>query len=401
MASVPDTQGESLSAKVLVLGEPGALGEALVRRLSAAGVAAQLTNPPTDADVKAVLEQDGWTAAAIITRDDALALRLTLLCEHVHPELPLWATVFDRTIVHQLRAAVPAVRLLSPSEMAAGELADACLTQGVRPRPRWSAGLRLVDAALRLLVGAGLGLAAALIVQIVISLIALHEGFVDALFFSARALATIADSPAAGRASAWFKIVSTADVFIAVGLLAVFTAALVRILSRLRLTTVLGPRSAPGHGHVIVVGFGQVGFRLTQMLRDRGVPVLALEAAEHAPAVRLAPRAGLPLAIGRGDDRTTLELLGVRRCAAVAAVTSDDLTNVAIGLAVNDLAPGTPLVLRLGDGDVAAETDSLLHLGTICDVHDVVAGEIAREILASGEAITPPTRENRTTDTRP
>ena len=136
MASVPDTQGESLSAKVLVLGEPGALGEALVRRLSAAGVAAQLTNPPTDADVKAVLEQDGWTAAAIITRDDALALRLTLLCEHVHPELPLWATVFDRTIVHQLRAAVPAVRLLSPSEMARQRASKPIETQKEHQAPK-------------------------------------------------------------------------------------------------------------------------------------------------------------------------------------------------------------------------------------------------------------------------
>jgi hypothetical protein len=386
--------------KVLVLGEPGPLGEALVRRLSAAGVAAQLTNPPTDADAKAMLEQSGWTAAAIVTRDDALALRLTLLCAHVRPELPLWATVFDRTIVHQLRAAVPAVRLLSPAEMAAAELADACLTQGVRPRPRWSAGLRLVDVALRLLVIAGVGLIGALIVQIVISAIALHDRFVDALFFSARVLATIADSPNADRAPAWFKIISTADALIAVGFLAVFTAALVRIVSRLRLTTVFGSRSAPGHGHVIVVGFGQVGFRLSQMLRERGVPVLAVEAAEHAPAVRLAARAGLPLAIGRGDDRTTLDLLGVRRCAGVAAVTSDDLTNVAIGLAVNDLAPGTLLVLRLGDGDVAAETDSLLHLGAICDVHDVVADEITREILASGQAIAPE-QEHRGTGSRP
>jgi TrkA-N domain len=401
MAVVPHSQDERLPAKVLVLGEPGALGETLVRRLSAAGVPAQLTNPPTDADAKATLERGGWTAAAIITRDDALALRLTLLCAHVRPELPLWATVFDRTIVHQLRAAVPAVRLLSPSEMAAGELADACLAQGVRPRPRWRAGLRLVDMALRLLVIAGLGLVAALVVQLVISIIALHEGFVDALFFSTRTLVTIADSPEAGRASAWFKVVSTANSLIAVGLLAVFTAALVRILSRLRLTTVFGARSAPGHGHVIVVGFGQVGFRLTQTLRTRGVPVLAVEATEHAPAVRLAPRAGLPVAIGRGDDRTTLELLGVRRCAGVAAVTSDDLTNVAIGLAVNDLAPGTPLVLRLGDGDVAAETDSLLHLGGICDIHDVVADEIAREILASEQAITPSAGDNRSTDALP
>ncbi len=76
-------------------------------------------------------------------------------------------------------------------------------------------------------------------------------------------------------------------------------------------------------------------------------------------------------------------------------------------MAVNDLAPGTPLVLRLGDGDVAAETDSLLHLGAICDVHDVVAGEIAREIITFGQPLAsapspgadPPKPGRRSTET--
>src|ERR1700749_1318183 len=114
MSAAPNLQGQSTPPEVLVLGEPGPLGEALVRRLSAPGVSAQLTTPPPDAEAKEVLERGGWTAAAIVTRDDALALRLTLLCAHVRPELPLWATIFDRTIVHQLRAAVPAGRPACP-----------------------------------------------------------------------------------------------------------------------------------------------------------------------------------------------------------------------------------------------------------------------------------------------
>ena len=377
-----------------MLGEPEALGEALIRRLRDAGVAAEALNPRTDTEAKTALDRAGWTAVAIITRDDALALRLTLLCAHVRPELPLWATLFDRTIVHQLRGAVPDVRILSPAELAAGVVADACLAAGVRPRPRWQAGVRLVDDALRLLVAAGAGLLVVLVAQIVVCIAALHERVLDAIFFSARILATIADAPRADTAAWWFKVVSTIDSLVAIGLLAVFTAALVRIASRLRLTTVLGARSAPARDHVLVVGFGQVGFRLAQILRDRGIPVLGVERDLGSPSVRLAPRAGLPVAIGRGDDRATLELVGIRRCVAVAAVTSDDLTNVAIGLAANDVAPGTALVLRLGDGQVAAETDSLLHLGTICDVHDVVAGQLAQEILRAPDPPSPPSSES-------
>jgi Trk K+ transport system NAD-binding subunit len=137
---------------------------------------------------------------------------------------------------------------------------------------------------------------------------------------------------------------------------------------------------------VLLVGFGQVGFRLAQELQRRHVAVLGVERDPDAPCVRLARAAGIPVAIGRGDDRETLERLGIRRCAAIAAVTSDDLVNVAVGLAASDLAPGVPLVLRLGDGEVAAETDSLLHLGGICDAHKIAADTLVRGL--GGRAIT-------------
>ena len=98
----------------------------------------------------------------------------------------------------------------------------------------------------------------------------------------------------------------------------------------------------------------------------------------HQP--RLAREAGIPVSIGRGEDRATLELLGIRRCAVVAAVTSTDLVNVEIVLAASDLAPSVPVVLRLGDGAVAAETDSLLHIGRICDAHAIVADELVQRL---------------------
>ena len=173
---------------------------------------------------------------------------------------------------------------------------------------------------------------------------------------------------------------------LALALVAVFTAALVRRLSRRRLTTLFGPRAAPARDHVLLIGFGQIGFRLAQALRERGIPALGVEQNPDAPSVRLARRAGIPVAIGRGDDRETLLRLGIKRCAAVAAVTSDDLVNVAVGLAADDLRPGLPIVLRLGDGDVATETDSLLHLGRICDAHRLASETLAAAIEAGAAA---------------
>jgi voltage-gated potassium channel Kch len=243
-------------------------------------------------------------------------------------------------------------------------------------------GVRIVDDALRLMLIAGTTLLITLVVQMVITMIALHDGVVDSLYFSTRALATVADAPRAQLSPAWFKLISTLVTVVSVLMVAVFTAALVRRLSRPRLTTLFGARRVPARHHVLLVGFGQIGFRLAQELQSREIPVVALERDVDAPCVRLARRAGIPVAIGRGDDREMLELLGIHSCAAVAAVTSDDLANVSIGLAASDVRPGVPLVLRLGDGEVAAETESLLHLGRICDAHGFIAQKLAVGLIA-------------------
>jgi len=364
---------------VLVLSPPGGLGEALARRLGELGVFAQLMTPPSDRELGEILRQ-GFQAVAVVTHDDVLALRLALLCARVRRDLSVWVTLFDRSVAHQLQAIVPTVRIVPTAELAAGGLADLCLAVAAPRRARGTPGVRLVDDALRLLVKAGAGLIATLLVQTAISLIALRESLLSALYFSTRSVATVADVPGAASAPSWYMAVSALDTIAAVVLVAIFTAALVRRLSRPRLTTLAGRRRAPARGHVIIVGFGQVGFRLAQLLNRRRIPVLAVERTAEAPAVRLAAGERIPLAIGRGDDRAMLELAGVRRCAAVAAVTSDDLTNVAVGLTARDIVPTVPLVLRLGDGDVAAETESLLHLGSVCDVHRLTSGILAEEI---------------------
>lgn len=372
------------AAHVLILGDAGGFGEALERRLQQTGAEATMAVGGSDSAIAARLAEPQWTALVVLTHDDALALRLTLLGAQLRPDLPLWVSLFDRTIVHQLHEIAPSVNVLPTAEMVARELADQCEQLGAHRHSSSGAGIRIVDDALRLMVIAGAALLLTLVVQLVATVAALHDGFINALYFSTRALATVADSPRAQSSADWFKLVSTLTTVVSVVMVAIFTAALVRRLSRPRLTTLVGPRRVPWRQHVLLVGFGQIGFRLAQELQGRGIPVVALERDVDAPCVRLARRAGIPVAIGRGDDREMLELLGIRRCSVVAAVTSDDLANVSIGLAANDVSPEVPLVLRLGDGDVAAETESLLHLGRICDAHALIARTLADGLIAVG-----------------
>ena len=338
----------------------------------------EAVTPEADTELTEVLGEP-WAAVAVVTRDDVLALRLVLLCAQVRPDIPVWVTLFDRTLIHRLRQDVRSVQIISSAELVAREIADYCCAM-TAPAPRWRHGVRVVDGALRLLVATGAGLVGVLVVQSVISIIALHESVLNAIYFSTRAIATVIDAPGSQSAPAWFKILSALNILVALALVAVFTAALVRRLSRLRLTTIIGRRAAPARGHVVLVGFGQVGFRLSQALRESGVAMIAVERSIDAPCVRLAQRAGIPVLIGLGDDRETLELAGVGHCSIVAAVTSDDLVNVAVGLTASDIRPGISLALRLGDGGVASETESLLHLGKVFDAHHLAATTLAEAI---------------------
>ena len=375
-----------MARHVLVLGDGGGVGEALIRRLEQLGANASLESSANAHTLTARLAERPWTAVAVLSHDDALALRLTLLVAHLRPDMALWVGLFDQTIAHQLREIAPAVNVVAPAELVATAFADHCQALGARPHPRaW--GVRIVDDALRLMVRAGVVFLTALVTQTVISMSALHDGLIDAIYFGARSIVAAADVPRAAQAGAPFKLLSTVITLASVVAIAVFTAALVRRLSRPRYTALLGRRRAPARNHVLLVGFGQIGFRLAKELRRRGIPVVALERDPEAQCLRLARRAGIPVVLGRGDDREMLELLGVRTCSALAAVTSDDLANVSVGLAAIDIRPDLPLVLRLGDGDVAAETESLLHLVDILDAHRLVASMLAERLLAAASDI--------------
>ncbi len=67
----------------------------------------------------------------------------------------------------------------------------------------------------------------------------------------------------------------------------------------------------------------------------------------------------------------------------MAAVTSDDLANISAAMTARGIHEPVRVVLRVGDGEVANETRSLLALGIVRDVHRIAAALLAR--MAVGE----------------
>ena len=92
---------------------------------------------------------------------------------------------------------------------------------------------------------------------------------------------------------------------------------------------------------------------------------------------------GLPVVIGRGADPSLLGRLSLEHALALAAVTADDLENIAVTLAARSIAPDLRLVLRAGSSETAGETRSLERLGRVRDVHRIGAVYLAGLALGS------------------
>jgi hypothetical protein len=401
---------------VIVAGE-GALTLAVVRDLEEEAVQTLLLAHPGDLEFERALEAAAPTAVAIVSRDDAYALRLALLAAHTCPSARLVVTIFDRTVAEQLRAAIESCVVVSMADLVAGPLAGACLDDGLlalrqasaedgvqrivregdeymaipQARLHPSPARRLTHllmgvarpferSAKTLVLGLG-GLVMVLLIDTVLALTVLHDSLVDAAYMGVRTLVTVGSNPSLEHASGWTKAVAALLMLAALAFTAIFTAGLVNRLLDRRLVTIFGRRVMPRDDHVVVVGLGQVGLRLCVRLREAGLAVAAVERDADGLGVRLAPSYDVPVVVGEGSDRKLLARLDLGRAHALAAVTSDDLTNVAICMAALAVAPSLRIVLRAGDGDIAAETRSLFRIGVVRDAHRIAGAGIAAAAL--------------------
>jgi len=386
------------------------VGAALEER----GAEVRRCEEPDDAAVRDALADQRPDVVCLVAPSDELPLRLALLVRHLDEDVPIVATIFDASLAHQLEDAVPHVDVTSLAEIAAPSLAGPCIEDGLAgvlpggdgvpqaigddlgrrdvhpPASRWARALftaifKPYDRSAALLFYGAIGLVTMLVLETVGAMIVLEQGFPDALYGSTKSLATVGPNTAVQKGPGWFKLAMVATMLLTLLSAACFTGGLIDRLTSRRLTGLVGLNAVPRRDHVVVVGLGQVGYRLCTLLRECGIPVVVVEADEDDESVGHARREKLPIVIGRGADPVVLRRLSLDRARALAAVTPDDLTNVEVAMTARSLAEDLRVVLRAGDGEVAQETGSLFRIGHVIDVHRVAAALIAARALGGDE----------------
>lgn len=153
----------------------------------------------------------------------------------------------------------------------------------------------------------------------------------------------------------WAKVfVSLLKMFGTVAV-AAFTAIFTNYLIRARLGGVFEVRRIPDSGHVVVIGLGNVGYRVVEELDRMGERVVVVERQADNSFVLSCRRKRVPVIIGDATVRETLQQAHVKQARAVIVATSADLVNLEIALLVAELNEKQRVVVRLGDS-VLAET---------------------------------------------
>jgi Trk K+ transport system NAD-binding subunit len=129
-----------------------------------------------------------------------------------------------------------------------------------------------------------------------------------------------------------------------------------------RLTGRIRGEPRPRGGHVIVVGGGDVGTRVTGGLHDLGFDVVLIDHNPAARGVAFARGLGLPVVLGDAPSTTVLGRAGVDSAIALISATSNDIVNLETAMQARAMrGDDLRIVLRLFDDDLAYRVGKTLR----------------------------------------
>ncbi len=237
------------------------------------------------------------------------------------------------------------------------------------PLTRLSRGIvETADRPLRIALGLGL-------VLLIVASLVLHLGYrqddghtglplLDAIYFTVETVATVGYGDYNfSHQPTGMEVFGIALIVAGTTLVTTLFALLTNALVSRRIAQSLGRGRIPGmRGHIVVVGLGAVGMQVLEGLLAEGQEVVVIERTESNQYLTQARDLGVPVVVGDATLAGTLAAVNLSRAAAVAILTSDDLTNIETGLAVRDRLGArwsdVPVVLRVFDRQLGHRLES-------------------------------------------
>lgn len=337
----------------------GRLAAAIAQRLEAGGATVE----------RLAVSDHGHGSAAhlmkasvlvLATDDDAGNVDRALWARRVRPDLPLVARVFDEALAGYLAGRIERLTILSMSQLAAPVFATAALRvlEATAPRrasrPARPAGARRTGPD-RVLLGAVLGLVLLVVPATLFFAQVLKLRIIDALYFVWTTVMTVGYGDISLRdAPDGAKVVGMLLMLAGAAFVATLFAFLTGWVVTRRLDVLHGRVRVRGHGHTVIAGAGNLGFRVATLVAAQGRRVVIIERNHDSRNVAALRAAGHHVILADAANEQVLDLAGVDRAGAILALTDSDAVNLQIALLLRARAATAPVVIKMFSAELSA-----------------------------------------------
>src|SRR5262249_4151684 len=136
------------------------------------------------------------------------------------------------------------------------------------------------------------------------------------------------------------------------GLVAISFGIITNYIITERVAEALGQRQSTLKDHIVVIGLGDVGTRVTEELHRIGEPVLAIErSADHEAVPSL--QDSIHVLIGDATGESTAKPPNIEQARPVIVTTTNDLDSLRIAHQAEMLNPNLRAVIRIYDSTLA------------------------------------------------
>lgn len=139
-----------------------------------------------------------------------------------------------------------------------------------------------------------------------------------------------------------------------------------------RLELFFGKHSVAEAGHIVVVGSGNISYRVVKELLLAGQNVVLISQDEKDESVQ-AIRDLCPVVLGSVRSKDVLIKANFSKARALISILEDDVMNLSVGLSAKEINPDARVVLRAFNSDLAVKARGFFKIDSILSISLVAA----------------------------
>lgn len=129
--------------------------------------------------------------------------------------------------------------------------------------------------------------------------------------------------------------------------------------------------------HVIVLGVGHVGLRVTRTLVQMGFDVVGIDQKLKPDIDAELSELGVPMIVADGRLPATLEQAGLHNAEALVICTASDQINLEVIIRARDMNPNVRIVVRMWDSQFAQQLARFMNVQAVLSASDLAAPAFA------------------------